>query len=388
VRPFSILLILSALLPAQTPPSLEQEQRLLQQAVSEVGNSPVEFIRAAERHLRRHPNSLLRAELERAVLKAAIDSRDIRRTIEYGEKVLARGDDAEALERVVRALLTSEDPASARRAIPYAERLQKIAGGQAMARALVLLARAQGVTGEPEKALALASQGFEKHPTAEAAAELARWQAKLGRHRAALENYAVAFSIADAKSTPDDRARFRKAMGELAAQLGVSAPALGELVLKGYDRTAEKAAATTSNQDLQDAFEFRLSGLRGDSLRLADLRGKVIVLDFWATWCAPCRVQHPMLEQLERDYKDTAQVVFVSINADQDRTKVKPFLEETGWSDHVYFEDGLARFYRISSIPTTIIFNKHAELAGRIPGFSPQTYLTLLKEKIEEARRE
>ena len=64
--------------------SPEQEEQVLKDAVSQVGNSPVDFIRAIERHLRLYPHSGRREDLERAVLKAAIDAKDNARMISYG----------------------------------------------------------------------------------------------------------------------------------------------------------------------------------------------------------------------------------------------------------------------------------------------------------------
>ena len=67
---------------------------------------------------------------------------------------------------------------------------------------------------------------------------------------------------------------------------------------------------------------------------------------------------------------------------------MKPFIEELHWSDHVYFEDGLTKSYRVESIPTTMVFNKRGELTSRWPGFNPDHYAVRLSEKIEEARGE
>ena len=396
------------------PLSREEEQRLLQEAVAQVGNSPVDFIRAGERHLKKFPNSTLREDLQRAILKAAIDAKDHRRIIAYGEKVLERDDDTMLLDRVARAFLESDDADSARRALQYAERLEKAAeqakanGGprarradaqqeidRTVARALALQARGWGNIGDIDKAVARARKSYEVYPTGEAAREAGRWEVRAGRLQEAIEHYADAFTIPDPKVTNENRAHHRKLMGELYTKLHGSEAGLGDLILKAYDRTAQAVSAREAqakvgnpNKDLQDAFEFRLSGLRGDSIRLADFRGKVLVLNFWATWCKPCRFEHPLLEQLKEKYKADREVAFISINTDEDRSLVQPFIEELQWSDQVYFEDGLAQFYRVSSIPTTMIFNKRGEMASRMPGFSPDRHVDLLAEKIEEARRE
>jgi thiol-disulfide isomerase/thioredoxin len=391
--------ILTLLLALQAPPlSREQERRILQEAVSQVGNSPVDFIRASERHLKKYPQSTLREDLERAIARAAIDAKDRERTVRYGEMVLARSEDTTLLDNVARALLDTDDRERARKALGYAERLEKFGaseGAQLVARAQVLQARALGNLGEIDKAIAKALQSYQTYPSGEAAREAARWELRAGRTERALEHYADAFSIPDPKVTAENREHHRQVMGELNRKLRGSEAGLGDLILKAYDRTAadvkrrEAAARKTGpNQDVQDAFEFRLSGLRGDSLRLADLKGKILVLDFWATWCVPCRVQHPILEQVKWKYRTHRDVAFVSIATDDNRAAVRPFVEELKWSDQVYFEDGLARFYRITSIPTLMVFNRRGELVSRLPGFVPEQYEQMVVEKIEEAREE
>ncbi|MBI3693912.1 MAG: redoxin domain-containing protein, partial [Acidobacteria bacterium] len=323
-----LILLGSAWAQAPAPLSPEEEERILKETVSQVGNSPVDFIRAVERHLRKYPQSPRKKDLERAVFTAAVDAKDNARVISYGEKVLEQGDDLVALDRVARALLNSDDAESARRSLRYSERLEKAARAAAkedadrtMARALALQARGWGNRGDLDKAIALARKSYETYPTGEAAREAGRWEVRLGRVAEAIERYADAFSIPDPAVTDENRKHHRALMGELYRKLHGSEAGLGDLILRAYDRTSQAVAAHEArlksgspNAGLQDAFEFRLAGLRGDSMRLADFRGKVIILDFWATWCAPCRFMHPLFEQLKAKYQPNPNVVFLSIN--------------------------------------------------------------------------
>ncbi len=390
---------LSLSLAPQAPPSLsrEDEEELLKDTVSQLGDSPIEFIRGMERHLRLYPNSPRKDELQKAILRAAIDANDNARILSYGEKVLEHDNDPTLLDRVARALLSSDDPTPARRSLKYSERLEKSAPEKSTkddptrASALALQSRAWGNVGDLEKALALARRSYDLYPNGEAASEAARWELKLGRLQDALEHYADAFAIPDPKVTAEDRKHHRTVMGEIYTKLHGSEAGLGDLILRAYDRTsrgaASQAAAGLQPGSPQDAFEFPLPGLRGDSIRLSDFSGKVLVLDFWATWCVPCRIQHPLLEKIKTKYKNQ-DVVFLSINTDESRKLVKPFIEEQQWSNHVYFEDGLSRFYHITTIPTTMIFNKRKELVARLPGFTPTSFLELLTEKIGQALKE
>ena len=127
MKKLGILLALSAAtLMAQAGPA-QAEQESLQRALGEAGNSPVEFARAIEHHLKQFPDSPQRAELERALVKTAIDLNDDRRVIEFGERILEREpDNAQFLEPVTTALLRKGDPAGAQRALEHAHHLEQL----------------------------------------------------------------------------------------------------------------------------------------------------------------------------------------------------------------------------------------------------------------------
>jgi thiol-disulfide isomerase/thioredoxin len=114
------------------------------------------------------------------------------------------------------------------------------------------------------------------------------------------------------------------------------------------------------------------------------LKGKVLILDFWATWCGPCRTQHPLYEVVRKRFEDRNDIVFLSIDADDERNLVSPFLETQGWSRAVYFETGLARLLEVANIPTTIILDKEGHLARRMNGFLPDRFVDQLTEHIRD----
>ncbi|MDQ6706413.1 MAG: DUF4919 domain-containing protein, partial [Acidobacteriota bacterium] len=126
-----IILICAALCRAQQLDPEATEQQQLSNALAEAGTSPVDFMRALENHLSKYPKSSHKAEIERALVKAAIESKDDKRIIEYGERVLATGSrtdpaDLQILDRVSRALLSSDDKSSAEKALGYARRSEKL----------------------------------------------------------------------------------------------------------------------------------------------------------------------------------------------------------------------------------------------------------------------
>lgn len=108
------------------------------------------------------------------------------------------------------------------------------------------------------------------------------------------------------------------------------------------------------------------------------------VVDFWATWCGPCRVQYPLYEEVRKKFESRPEVVFLAINTDQDRSVIKPFLDQNKWNKNVYFEDGLSAALKIASIPTTIIVNRKGEIVNRMNGFLPDRFVEMLTERIRE----
>jgi thiol-disulfide isomerase/thioredoxin len=400
---------------AQAPAAPESEDLALRTALSEAGSSAVDFIRALEQHLERFPETAKRAELERALAKAALEAKDRDRIVRYGERALRRDpDDLQLLERVARALLETDDAAAAERALRYARRYQetvetmrgqeapgRVPAGEwqeeldrGVARALFLQARASGVLGKPAEATALARSAYETYPSAEAAREIARWLIRQGRELEAVEHLADAFTLADPKNTEADRLRDRQRMGALFSKAKGSEQGLGDLVLRSFDRTSallearrRQALEADPNSGAREVLDFTLSGLAGGSLKLREMQGKVVVFDFWATWCGPCRIQHPLYEQVRRKFAGRSEVVFLSVNTDEDRDTVEPFLRENGWQVAVYFEDGLSRALDISSIPTTVILDKQGKVFSRMNGFVPDRFVAMLTERIEDALR-
>ena len=275
-------------LAAQKPAASEAEEHDLSTAVGEAGNSPLEFMRAIEKHLAKYPNTARRADLERAMVKAAMDAKDDKRIVLYGERVLVReSDDIQILDRVTRALLAGDAKDTSERALKYARRYVELVaamrsqpatgrpgGGQwreeidrGMARALALEARATGNLGRPDEAVKLAQQSYDSYPNAESAREIGRWLARSGKEEEAVARIADAFTISDARNTDTDRAKDRARMGELYRKLKGSEKGLGDVILEAWDRTNAQVAArrlrlreSDPNSSATSLMEFTLSG--------------------------------------------------------------------------------------------------------------------------------
>ena len=397
---------------AQLP---EAEQKDLSTSLSEAGNSPQEFARALEQHLAKYPNSPQRDDIIRSLVKSAIESNDKRRILLWGEKSLEKDmAQPKVLERVSRILLESETKETSERALKYAQKFEETVRGlmkdapsnprqkaqffdefdRAIGRSLALQARATGNLGKTEEAVTLALKSFETYPSHESAREAAKWLAKAGKGVESARHYADAFVAPD--NTAELRAKDRVLMAENYRKEKGSEAGLGDLVLEAHDRAVSLGAKRLArlrefdpNTGVTNPIDYTLTALKGDPLRLSSLRGKVIVMDFWATWCGPCRVQHPLYEQVKSKFADKDDVIFLAINTDEDLTTVQPFLESNKWATNtVYFEDGLSNLLKVGSIPTTIIFDKQGQVFSRMNGFVPDRFVDQLSSRISEARKQ
>jgi thiol-disulfide isomerase/thioredoxin/Cu/Ag efflux protein CusF len=116
--------------------------------------------------------------------------------------------------------------------------------------------------------------------------------------------------------------------------------------------------------------DFTLPTLSGTSIRLADLQGKVVLLNCWATWCVPCRTEMPTLAALYHRYKDRGLEV-LAVNLDMLSTAgVEAFVQEVGGTLRMALEPSwaTARGYRIGGLPTTYLIDRRGNIAVREVG--------------------
>ena len=121
-----------------------------------------------------------------------------------------------------------------------------------------------------------------------------------------------------------------------------------------------------------DAPDFTLPKLGGGQFTLSSLKGKVIILDFWATWCPPCRIEIPDFISLYQDYKEDG-LEIVGIALDQKKeVAVKPFAEKMGINYILVFggREVTGKYGGIRGIPTTFIIDRHGNIAGKHIGLT------------------
>ena len=118
------------------------------------------------------------------------------------------------------------------------------------------------------------------------------------------------------------------------------------------------------------AGEFALRDPDGRVVSLREFRGRVVFLNFWATWCVPCREEIPAMQTLARDLGAEGLVV-LAVNYEEDPETVQAFVRETGLSLPVLLDrDGaVGRRYRVAGLPTSFFIDRRGAVVGSVIGF-------------------
>jgi thiol-disulfide isomerase/thioredoxin len=141
-----------------------------------------------------------------------------------------------------------------------------------------------------------------------------------------------------------------------------------------------KALKTLTKNDADVAkADFTLSDLNGKPYKLSDLRGKVVLVNFWATWCTSCRREMPDLDKLNARFAPQ-ELVVLSIS-DEEQTKVAPFIASSGYRPTVLLDPGdtVHKKFHIEGIPKTYLFDRNGKLLGEtIDQSTERQFLELL----------
>lgn len=128
------------------------------------------------------------------------------------------------------------------------------------------------------------------------------------------------------------------------------------------------------------------NGQSGKQVNLSTLRGHPTVLNFWATWCVPCRAEFPVLDAAYRKHKDTdqLQVIALQVQGDQGSDKAQEFIGEMGTSFPIWLtlDSGAEDAYHVQAIPTTVFIDRNGVIQDIIVG-GPMTAEYLEKELIK-----
>ena len=158
------------------------------------------------------------------------------------------------------------------------------------------------------------------------------------------------------------------------------------------EQAEEQAQEQEEGEELIPAPDFTLADQYGNVHSLSDYRGKTIFLNFWATWCPPCRAEMPYIQELYEEYSqmDDSDVVILAVafpdyGKETDIEGIKSFLEENGYTYPVLMDEEATLLfqYYITAYPTTFLINPDGNVLGYIPGSMTKD---IMMDVIESAR--
>ncbi|MGD8327920.1 MAG: redoxin domain-containing protein [Acidobacteriota bacterium] len=199
-----------------------------------------------------------------------------------------------------------------------------------------------------------------------------------------VEALAHGFEVGDEALAEQTRA----SASEAAARRGSSTARLDASVAAAAERVAvERDRAIVANPLDTRAPDFVLADLDGRQWRLDELAGNVVVLNFWATWCAPCIAEMPYYQSLVDEYRDAADVVLLAVSTDADVARVVAFLEQGDYDFPVSHAPAVADAFDVTGVPAGFIIGKDGLIRYRSSGFpGPERYLREMRLRIEALR--
>ena len=169
--------------------------------------------------------------------------------------------------------------------------------------------------------------------------------------------------------------------------LGVLLALLGAGLLRPGYRLGPSMGLASGRQagtgDGQAAPDFTIQLFGGGTFRLTEQRGRAIVLNFWASWCTPCRAEMPYFETTYRAYRDRG-VIFVGVAVQDDPEASRALLEELGITYPAGLDEGneIALRYQLNGLPTTVFITRDGKVARKRTGAMSENELVTFVEEI------
>lgn len=132
--------------------------------------------------------------------------------------------------------------------------------------------------------------------------------------------------------------------------------------------------------------DFSLKSVDGKTVKLSDYKGKVVIIDFWATWCPPCRKGIPDLISIQNEFKDKVVIIGISLDREKTIKDVPGFVKSYGINYPVVYGDDkvVIDYGGIQSIPTAFVIDKNGNIADSHVGLTDKdTYVNKIKELLK-----
>jgi thiol-disulfide isomerase/thioredoxin len=371
----------------------------LQKAISDAGNDRTQLVKNLRGYLEKYPEAAERPQIYRALVEACMQFKDDACATDYAERIVAlTPDDTSMTLLAVQLLERNGDRAALRRAVTYVTRVndsvkrtpiseksprvsveewegQIKRDGSAL---LALRGRLESRLNDSTAAREDYEESYALQPNASAALKLGELDELAKNYEGAAKQYARAFALSDSVAKSGSRREIREKLGNVWRLAHGSEAGLGDFLLKTIDAVTAAAATATPrpprNDGVKDPFEFVLRlAPEGAAYPVAPLKGKVLVINFWATWCGPCHALEPIYEKLAARNAGNPDLIFLSANCDEDESLVAPYLAERHSRTTEVFADRLEELFNVESFPTVLILDASGKVAFRSNGFDPET---------------
>ncbi|MEA3501064.1 MAG: redoxin domain-containing protein [Candidatus Marinimicrobia bacterium] len=115
---------------------------------------------------------------------------------------------------------------------------------------------------------------------------------------------------------------------------------------------------------------FKIESINGNFVSSEELFGKILIIDFWATWCPPCIKEFPHLNELQIEYQNDDEVQIMALSTDREKEKIAPFIEKTNYEIPIFYDNNVADEFGVKGIPTLFIIDKNGIIRYKKVGFT------------------
>ncbi len=138
----------------------------------------------------------------------------------------------------------------------------------------------------------------------------------------------------------------------------------------------------------QPAPDFTLKSMTGENVKLSELRGNVVMINFWASWCGPCRQEMPLLDDFYKKYNKLG-FVLLGVNVEEDSSKAANYLKEVPVSFPILYDNTnkVSKMYDIDAMPSTVLVDRNGNMRFLHRGYKPgdeNEYKKLMKKLMRE----